>query len=208
MPEESDDCPRPRRRRRAGQRQAAGSAALGRIFRRRHRDERRRGAGDLRQGGMRHRAARRDDAGHGRLRGLPPPQGQSADAPHPGGDGDGARPSLRPGARARRRRRRFPDQAGVRHRADRARALAGPAEDDDRRAAHARAHLEGNRHPGRRERGDRRRRPPRPRVGRSTTARRPPSGIAGMLDGRAHRRHRGASRARRCSTPPRATTTC
>ena len=27
---------------------------------------------------MRHRAARRDDAGHGRLRGLPPAQGQSA----------------------------------------------------------------------------------------------------------------------------------
>ena len=33
------------------------------------------------RGRMRHRAARRDDAGHGRLRGLPPAQGQSA-RPH------------------------------------------------------------------------------------------------------------------------------
>ena len=40
---------------------------------------------------------------------------------------------------ARSRRRRFPHQAGVRRRADRARALAGAAQDGDRRAAHARA---------------------------------------------------------------------
>ncbi len=45
-------------------------------------------------------------------------------------------------ARPRSRRRRFPDQAGVRRRADRARPLAGAAQDDDRRAAHARGHLE------------------------------------------------------------------
>ena len=39
----------------------------------------------------------------------------------------------------RGRRRRFPHQAGVRRGADRARALARAAQDDDRRAAHARA---------------------------------------------------------------------
>ena len=43
-----DDRPRSRRRRHSGQREAAGSAAVGRIFRRRHRRERRRRAGDLR----------------------------------------------------------------------------------------------------------------------------------------------------------------
>ena len=88
---------------------------------------------------MRHHPARRDDARHGRLRGLPPPEVQSGDAFHSGGDGHRARQPGRPRARARGRRRRFPDQAGVRHRADRARALADAAEDDDRRAAHARA---------------------------------------------------------------------
>ena len=46
----------------------------------------------------------------------------------------------RPRARARGRRRRFPDQADRRAGADRARALAGAAQDDDRRAAHARGH--------------------------------------------------------------------
>ena len=44
------------------------------------------------------------------------------------------------------RRRRFPHQAGHRRRAGVARALAGAAQDGDRRTAHARAHLEGNRH--------------------------------------------------------------
>ena len=39
---------------------------------------------------MRHHPARRDDAGHGRLRGLPPAEGQSEDAFHSGGDGDRA----------------------------------------------------------------------------------------------------------------------
>ena len=53
------------------------------------------------------------------------------------------------------RRRRFPDQAGVRRGADRARALARAAEDDDRRAAHARADLARDRHQGRRKRRDR-----------------------------------------------------
>ena len=55
-------------------------------------------AGHLRARRMRHRAARRHDAGHGRLRGLPQAQDQSGDAPHPGGDGDRARPALRPRA--------------------------------------------------------------------------------------------------------------
>ena len=40
---------------------------------------------------------------------------------------------------------------------------------------------QGDRHPGRRERGDRRRRPARPRAGRSTTAPRPPSASPRML---------------------------
>ena len=42
----------------------------------------------------------------------------------------------RPGAGAGGRRRRFPDQAGRRHRADRARAQPGAAEGGERRAAH------------------------------------------------------------------------
>ena len=49
-----------------------------------------------------------------------------------------ARPTGRPRARAGSRRRRFPHQADRRSRADRARALAGPAQGGDRRIAHAR----------------------------------------------------------------------
>ena len=104
------------------------------------------GAGDLRARRMRHRAARRHDAGHGRLRGLPSAQDQPRHPPHSGGDGDGARPAVRPGEGARGRRRRFPHQAGVRRGADRARALAVAAQDDDRRTAHARGHLARHRH--------------------------------------------------------------
>ena len=52
-------------------------------------------------------------------------------ARHSGGDGDGTVRAGRPPARARSRRRRFPDQAGERHRALRPRPLAGaPAADD------------------------------------------------------------------------------
>ena len=119
--------------------------AVGRIFRRHHRDERRRGPRLVRARRMRSRAARRDDAGHGRFRGVPPPQDQSGHPPHSRGDGDGARSGRRSRRRPRRRRRRLPDQAGVGPRADRPRALAGAAQDDDRRAAHARGHLEGDR---------------------------------------------------------------
>ena len=42
---------------------------------------------------MRHRPARRHDAGHGRLRGLPPAEGQPGDRTHPGGHGHRARPA-------------------------------------------------------------------------------------------------------------------
>ncbi len=69
-----------------------------------------------------------------------------AHPPHSGGHGHRARPAVRPRARAGSRRRRFPHQAGLRRRADLARALARAAQDDDRRVAHARAHLPGNRH--------------------------------------------------------------
>jgi CheY-like chemotaxis protein len=40
---------------------------------------------------------------------------------------------------------RFPDQAGFGAGADRPRPLAGAAQDDDRRVAHARGHVEGDR---------------------------------------------------------------
>ena len=109
--------------------------------------ERRRGsAGDLRARRVRPGAARRDDARHGRLRSVPPAQVQSADPSHPGGDGDGARSAVRPGARPRGWRRRFPHQAGIGRSAHRARAFAGAAQDDDRRVAYARRHLARYRH--------------------------------------------------------------
>src|SRR5229473_1009447 len=76
--------------------------------------------------------ARRDDARHGRLRSLPPAEIQSGNALYPGCHGHGARQPGRSRARAGGRRRRFPDKTGVRHRADRAGALAHPAQDDDR----------------------------------------------------------------------------
>ena len=57
------------------------------------------GARDLRERQGRRRPARRHDAGHGRLRGLPPPQGRSGDRPHSGGHGHRARPG-RPTASA------------------------------------------------------------------------------------------------------------
>ena len=156
---------------------------------------------------MRHRAARRDDAGHGRLRGLPAAQGQSRHASYSGRHGDGARPAVRPREGARGRRRRFPHQAGVRHRADRARALAGAAQDGGRRAAHARGDLARHRHREPGARGGGRHRP----AGRDSDRRRP----AGFV--RAHRRHAARRRTRsmsrpirtrRCSMPRRATTTC
>ena len=60
---------------------------------------------------------------------------------YPGRDGDGAVRAVRPRARPRSRRRRFPDQAGQRHRALRARALARPPEPHDGGVAAARRHL-------------------------------------------------------------------
>ena len=141
---------------------------------------------------MRHRPARRDDAGHGRLRGLPPHQGQPRDPPHSGRHGHRARPALRPREGARSRRRRFPDQAGVRRGADRARALAVAAQDDDRRTAHARADLAGDRHPGPREPGDGRRRPRRARADRRRPRLVGRAAVAGACDP-AHRRRRKRS---------------
>ena len=179
-------------RRYPGEREAARSAAHGGVFRRHHRDVGRRGARDLRARAMRHRAARRDDAGDGRLRGLPPAQGQSGDAPHSGRDGDGARPAVRPRARARGRRRRFPHQAGVRHRAARARALAGAAEDGGGRIAHARRHVARDRH---QRSGIRRRHRDRPEGPRAAGRRQ-----ARLL--RAARRHPDHRAHRRCRAEP------
>ena len=147
---------------------------------------------DRRARRMRHHPARRHDARHGRLRGLPPPEVQSGDPFHSGGHDHRARQPRRPRARARCRRRRFPDQAGVRHRADRAGALADAAEDDDRRAAHARHHLARDRHAGARARGGR-----RYRQGRTHPPGRRPGVVlraAGAdAERRAHRRCRAQS---------------
>ena len=156
---------------------------------------------------MRHRAARRHDAGHGRLRGLPHAQDQSGDPPHPGGHGDRARPALRPRQGAGGRRRRFPHQAGDRRGAGVARAFAGAVEDGDRRAAHARAHLQGNRHPEPGARGGGRDRARRPHPDR-----RRPQELLRAHGGECCRPSTRSTwrpiRARRCSTPPKAITTC
>ena len=101
------------------------------------------------------------------------------DASHSGGHGDGARPAVRPRARARGRRRRFPHQAGFRHRAAGARALAGAAEDGGGRTAHARADLARDRHQRSRNGGA-----DRDRAQRARAAGRRPQVVL-----RAHRRH-------------------
>ena len=103
-----------------------------------HRGERARGDRDMRRRPMRHRAARRDDAGDGRFRGLPPPARRGAHLASADRHGDLARPARRPGARARRRRRRFRNQADRRGASDCARALARPAQARDRRTEAAR----------------------------------------------------------------------
>ena len=168
--------------------------------------ERRGGAGDLRARRMRRGAARRDDARHGRVRGLPPAQDRARHASHPGGDGDRARSALRPGQGPGIRRRRFSHQAGLRRGADRARALAVAAQDDDRRVAHARRHLARDRH---REPGAR-------GAGRGRPQRAHPDGRRSAGAVGPHRRTCWRAsirwtwsgiRPRRCSTPPRATTT-
>ena len=81
-------------------------------------------ARNLRQRRLRHRPARRHDAGHERLRGLPPPEGGSGDAAYPRRHGDGARPGRRQAGGPRGRRRRFSDEADRRDRPSRAGALA------------------------------------------------------------------------------------
>ena len=132
---------------------------------------------------MRYRSARRDDAGHGRLRGRPPAQEESRDPPHPDRHGDRARPAFRPREGAGSRRRRFSDQAGERSRADHARALAGAPQDGDRRAADARGDFA--RHRNRRAGGRRGR---CPHFGQCAGGRRP------RVVARAHR-HRACRRA-------------
>ena len=103
------------------------------------------------------------------------------------------------------RRRRFPDQADPRTGADRARALAGAAENGHRRTAHAGSDLARNRHRIAGTRGGGRHRPRWPRADRRRSA--------GLL--RAHRRdacprsmpsRSKPTRTRRCSMPPTAIT--
>ena len=71
-----------------------------------------------------HRPARRDDAGHGRFRGLPQAQGQSGNPASAGVMVTALDQTCRPRARSRRRRRRFSHQADRRDGPDRPRALA------------------------------------------------------------------------------------
>ena len=83
-----------------------------------------RGAREGRRRAARPGAARRDDAGDERLRGVPAIRAEPGDRDAAGGDGDRAR--SRPGARQGHRggRRRLPDQADQPARAAGARALA------------------------------------------------------------------------------------
>ncbi len=114
----------PRRRRRRDERQAARRPARGEGLRDLHRDVGPAGARADRQRASRPRAARRDDAGHERLRGLPgdPRRPGARDAAgragHRARSGRGAREG------ARRRRRRLPQQAGEPGRTAGAGALA------------------------------------------------------------------------------------
>ncbi|KAF1857830.1 hypothetical protein Lal_00041334 [Lupinus albus] len=132
-----------------------------RIFRHDRGDERRRRHRDLREGPVRHRPARRDDAGDGRVRGLPPPQEQPRHRSYPGGDGHGPGSALRPAEGPGCGRRRLPDQARRRHRPVHPRAQPRAPEGSDRRAAPAGARLPRHRNgrpPGHRRRRDRPRR--------------------------------------------------
>ena len=154
---------------------------------------------DLRPGPVRHRAHRRHDAGHGRLRGVPPPEGRPRDGPSARRHGDGARPAERPAEGARGRRRRLPDQARRRDGADGARAQPRPAQGRDAtNCAAARSPRATSASPIRWRR-------PRPIRGSaaascsSTTARAPPSGIIPTLSAQHQRARSSATRRRRCS---------
>ena len=83
-------------------------------------------------------AARRDDAGHGRFRGLPAAEIRAAHPAYSGDHGHRARSSLGQGEGARGGRRRLPHQAGGRHRAGHAGQESRAAQDADRRDADAR----------------------------------------------------------------------
>ena len=137
-----------------------------RIFRRAHRANGPEAIAICEQGPVRHRPARRDDAGHGRLRGLPPVEGPGRDRASAGRPGHRARPAGGPRARPRSRRRRFPHQADRRGRADRAGAFAGPAQGGDRRIAQPRQHHRRAGHDRALRHAERRRRPARPRPDR------------------------------------------
>ena len=149
---------------------------------------------------MRPRPARRDDARHGRVRSVPAAEDQPGHAPHSGGHGDRPRPAFRPRARAGSGRRRLFDQADPRPCADRARALAGAAQDGDRRAAHACGDLARDRHRIAGTRGGPRFRPRRARAHR----RRSP-GVLRARRGGARRgaRRRGRGRPERSAVPRR-----
>ena len=121
-------------------------AAQQRIFRSPDRVERPGRDRHLRKGDVRHRPARRDDAGHGRLRGLPAAEEPYLHRASADRHGHRARPARRPRARPGGRRRRFPHQADRRDATHRARALAGAAEGDDRRIAQPRQHDRRARH--------------------------------------------------------------
>ena len=92
--------------------------------RRRRRDQGRGRALDGRGDRLRRDRARRDAAGHRRLRGLPAAARRRGLVADP--DADRARRRPRPGRRPRRRRRRLPDQAVLLRRAARPAAGAGP----------------------------------------------------------------------------------
>ncbi len=164
------------------------------------------GARHLRARPVRHRPARRDDAGHGRLRGRRRLKADPATHHIPDRHGHRARPPRRPRARAGGRRRRFPDQARRRSCADRPRALPGAAEDGDRRAAHARGHLADIGIPDDRSPASTEAKASAAASWSSTTASASCERIDAALARRAHGRVSRPIRRRRCSASPTATT--
>ena len=111
--------PRADRRRRARQPRGAARRARRVGLHGTGRDQRRAGPAARGAGAARHRAARRDDARHGRLRGRAPAQGRRGDRAHPDRLHDRPDRDRAPGRRARGRRRR------LRHQADQAQGSAG-----------------------------------------------------------------------------------
>ena len=92
----SHDRANPCRRRHRSQHPPAAGQAAGGVLRRAHRLRRRDRAGDRGEGAARPGSAGRDDAGHGRVRDLPPAEGRSGHPPYPRRAGDRARWPRRP----------------------------------------------------------------------------------------------------------------